>query len=334
MDHKGQSKNNLTILHVEDDQALVKLVQAAFLIFGFRGNMLVAGRVQEALDLLIRRAQAREPINLILVGMRLPDGTGLEVIHKVKSDPRWRRTPVIVLSSELAPGTINAAYALGANCFLSKEPKGIGFTESLRALFGCWLQQTELLPQPASYDRLQDALRRSIYLRARTAEFYLNLARAFEGTAEMLFWLDRSLNEGNLSNLFAFLLPKVTEKDLPTVLVERLHGMQVQVQQALDRAENALKRTPVPRPVEAYAWALDVVAAINEEVVAMVMGALFPKGPEATTALRIRAAIQMKELSCHILEQTDDQELHQKAEVLRDWAQKMAAENFNGSSTN
>ncbi len=312
-------EKEFTILHVEDDPSLAKLVRIAFHEFGFRGNIITAGRVDEALDLLEERERKCEPVNLILVDMQLPDGTGLDVIRRVKTDPAWRMTPVIVLSSELAPGTINAAYVLGANCFVSKNSKTKGGFESLRALYASWLE-CAILPEVFPRDRLQDALSRAIHVRARTAEFYISLARVFEGTPEMGFWLDRSLNEGNMSNLLAFLQPKLSERDVSPAMLERLTDMQVRVQHALNATEESLRRTPVPRPAEVYRWVLDFLGALNEEVVAEVIGCLFPKGPEATTALKARAAIQLLELASHILERTEEPELRRRAVGLRDWA--------------
>ena len=314
-----------TILHVEDDPILAKLVRTAFQKFGFQGNMLSAGRVVEALNLLAERERNREPVNLILVDMQLPDGTGLDVIREVKTDPAWRLTPVIVLSSELAPGTINAAYALGANCYVSKNPVTKGVLESLRALYANWLEGA-LLPEVFFRDRLQDALSRAIHLRARTAEFYISLARVFEGKPEMGFWLDRSLNECNLSNLLAFFQPKVCEKDVSPATIERLTDMQVQVQHALNTAEERLQRTLAPSPAEVYRWVLDFMGALNEQVVAEVMGCLFPKGPEATKALKARASIQLKELAIHILDRTEEPELREQAVRLRDWADQITVE--------
>jgi CheY-like chemotaxis protein len=311
-----------TILHVEDDSTLATLVRKVFQKFGFRGNMISASRVDEALDLLADRERNREPVNLILVDMQLPDGSGLDVIRAVKTDPAWRMTPVIVLSSELTPGTINAAYALGANCYISKNPETKGVFESLRSLYSNWLESA-LLPEVSSRDRLQDALSRAIHLRSRTAEFYINLARVFEGKPEMGFWLDRSLNEGNLSNLLAFFQPKLSEEDVSPAMMERLAGMQVKVQHALNTAEECLERTRAPRLDEVCRWVLDLMGALNEEVVAEVIGCLFPKGPEATKALKARAAIQFKELADHILERTEEPELRQRAERLRDWAGKI-----------
>ncbi len=311
-----------TILHVEDDPILVKLVRTAFENFGFRGTMISAGTVDQAIELLQVREQNREPVNLILVDMQLPDGTGLDVIREVKTTPTWRITPVIVLSSELAVDTINSAYALGANCYISKIPKMKNVFESLRALYANWLENA-LLPQ-VTRDRLQDVLSRGVHLRARTAEFYVRLAQFFDGKPEMGFWLDRSLNEGNLSNLLAFLQPKVTEKDAPPETIDRLVTMQTGVSRALKKAEESLQRTPAPHPEEVYRWVLDFISALDEEVIAEGIGCLFPKGPEAITALRIKAADQLKEMANHILERTKEPDLRRKAGKLFVWAEQIA----------
>lgn len=315
----GLNDKELTILHVEDDPTLNKLVRLTFTSFGFNGTIILAEGVKEALALLDERERNREPVNLIITDMRLPDGTGLDVIREVKTNPAWRTTPALVLSSEVAPGTINAAYALGANCYLPKISKSKSLIETLRALYINWLE-SPLLPQASHLDRMHTVLFRSVELRARTAEFYMKLARLFDGTPEIEFWLNRALTEGNLSNLLAFFLPVLSEKDASPETIDRCSNMQLQVKNALEAAEACLQRTPAPRTDEVYRWVLDFMDALDEEVVAEVTGCLFPKGPEATTALRARAAVQLKELASHILERTKEPELCRKAGRLLDWA--------------
>ena len=313
----------LTILHVEDDPTLNKLVQMVFTNLGFHGTIILAERVKEALAVLEERERKREPVDLIITDMRLPDGTGLDVIREVKSNPAWRMTPALVLSSEVSPGMINAAYALGANCYLSKIPRTKNFLETLRALYAGWLEST-ILPQVSYRDRMHDVLSRSVQLRARTAEFYMRLARLFDGKPDMGFWLDRSLTEGNLSNLLAFFLPVLSERDASPETIDRIASMQLLVKHALETAEERLQRTAAPRPDEVCRWVLDLMGALDEEVVAEVIGCLFPKGPEATAALKARAAIQLKELASHILERTKEPELCRKAGRLLDWAGQIA----------
>ena len=316
----------LTILHVEDDPQLAKLVQIAFAGMGFRGKILWAGEVGEALDLLDRRGRNREPVNLILVDMQLPDGLGLDVIREVKSDPVWQSTPIIVLSGEKAVGTINSAYALGANCYMPKISSLNSTLNSMKVLYSCWIEAA-LLPELPRRDHLQDALTRAVRLRARTSEFYLGLARAYDGEPEETgFWLDRSLNEGNLANLLAFFRNMLTEGDVSNEMIDRVAGMQSRVKRSLSTAESRLRRKPVPSHEEACRWVLDFVTVLEEEVFAEVLGCLFPKGPEATAALKWHVASQLKDLAIHVMQRTEDEELCQRARSLLDWSKRLAPE--------
>ena len=258
--------------------------------------------------------------------MQLPDGLGLDVIREVKSDPVWQSTPVIVLSNESASGTINGAYALGANCYVPKIARVSNALNSLKVLYNCWIEAA-ILPGLTRRDHLQDALNRAVRLRARTSEFYLSLARVYdEEPEEMGFWLDRSLNEGNLSNLLAFFRNMLSEGDLSNEMIDRIAGMQGRVKRALSTAESRLRRKPVPSHEEACRWVLDFVTVLEEEVFAEVLGCLFPKGPEATAALKGHAASQLKNLANHVMEKTEDEELCRRARSLLDWSMRLAPE--------
>jgi CheY-like chemotaxis protein len=315
----------LTILHVEDDPQLAKLVQTAFAGFGFRGKMLWAGRVDEALQLLDQRARNGEPVNLILADMQLPDGLGLDLIREVKSDPAWQATPIIVLSGEVATGMINGAYALGANCYVPKIARVKNSSTSLKTLYTCWCE-VALLPEFPPRDHMQDVLARAIRLRARTSDFYLRLARVYDGEPEELgFWLDRSLNEGNLSNLLAFFRNILSESDMSAGTIDRIAGMQAEVRKALAAAESRLSRKPAPSPEEVCRWVLDLMVVLDEEVVAEVLGSFFSKGPEATAALKARAAAQLMDLANHIMERTEDVDLRQRARDLVAWSERLSA---------
>jgi CheY-like chemotaxis protein len=307
----------LTILHVEEDPHLADLVKAAFDRFGFRGAMLSARSVAEATSLLDAKARNREPVNLIITDMRLSDGTGLDVINEVKASPAWSLTPIIVLSHDVGESVVNEAYALGANCYVPKFPASKNLLTALQNLYRNWLEDARL-PRPQFPDRLQETLERAIGLRARTAEFYLDLTRASEGAPdEQAFWLDRALNEGNLSNLLAFFLGRVHEADVTAGTLDRFAGMQKKVRNALKTAEESLSETPAPLPSLAYRWAIELTDAIDEEVFAEAVGVLFPVSSVATMALKARAAAQMRDLASHILGRTKDEGLRQKADGLR-----------------
>ncbi|RNC68230.1 MAG: response regulator [Desulfuromonadales bacterium] len=319
------TNTKFSLLHVEDDPMLVELVMIAFGKFGFSGESISAGSVKEALELLDTKERAGEPFSLILTDMKLPDGTGLDLIREVRSSSYWHLTPVVVLSSEVAPGTIDSAYALGANCYVSKVSATRQILVSLKALYECWMEGA-ILPQSHSVDRVQDLLAKSVALRTRTANFYMGLARAFEAVPEEEgFWLDRALYEGNISNLLVFFRGSLRGADTPLKLLEHIGTMQVRVRDALAKAENQLNANSSPSPVEAYRWVLDIMDVLDEEIFAQVLGLLFPKEPVATAALMARAAGQMQDLAARVLERTEEPLLHVKAARLRAWADRLNA---------
>ena len=207
---------------------------------------------------------------------------------------------------------------------MPKSSKTTSFVDLLQSFYKCWLENTHL-PGPGVRNRLEEALDRAISLRTRTAEFYLGLARALQKESdEMEFWLGRALNEGNLSNLLAFFRNKLKETDVPPDIVDRLATMQNQVSNSLRTAEERLRRTPLPGPALSYQWALDLVGALEEEVFAEALACLFPVSSIATTALKARAAAQLKSLALHILEHSVDLSLRQKAISLKEWSFRLA----------
>lgn len=314
----------LTILHVEDDPMASDVVRMAFTSFGFSGVMITAESVREALGLLSEREKKHEPLGLIISDMQLPDGTGLDLIREVKTCPTWRSTPVIVLSAENDATVINTAYALGANSYMPKFPRSTSLIDSLQSIYKYWLEDA-YLPMTGVRDRLQETLVRAIGLRTRTAEFYIGLARVSQRESdEMKFWLNLALNEGNLSNLLAFFRNQLKEADVPPDIIDRLADMQIQVNKALRTAEERLQKTPSPGPVLCYEWALELIGALDEEVFAEALAYLFPVSSVAAAALKARAAAQFKSLALHIMEQTEESSLHQKAVLLLEWSHRLA----------
>src|SRR5207248_2259625 len=58
----------------------------------------------------------------VLLDIRLPSKSGLEVLSWIRSQPRIKRVPVVMLTSSLLPQDINEAYDLAANSYLIKPP--------------------------------------------------------------------------------------------------------------------------------------------------------------------------------------------------------------------
>ena len=54
----------VTILHVEDDPGLARIVRIAFEDFGFIGTTIIAGSMREAFEILNKRERKKEPLSL------------------------------------------------------------------------------------------------------------------------------------------------------------------------------------------------------------------------------------------------------------------------------
>jgi CheY-like chemotaxis protein len=104
---------------------------------------------QEALDYLHGTGdfEGRPTPHLIVLDLKMPKVTGLEVLRWIKEQPDLKAIPVVVLTASERTEDIDASYQLGANSFVTK-PTGVGaFREGLHQLRQYW---TELgsLPEP------------------------------------------------------------------------------------------------------------------------------------------------------------------------------------------
>ena len=76
---------------------------------------------------------------LMLLDLKLPRRSGLEVLEWMQAQPGLKRIPVVVLTSSQQAKDINCAYDLGANSYLVKPVGFDTLLEMARALNLYWL---------------------------------------------------------------------------------------------------------------------------------------------------------------------------------------------------
>jgi hypothetical protein len=132
---------NLTksILLVEDNPMDVDLTRRAFSRRKLVNPLVVARDGQEALDLLASWPPDRSLPAVILLDLKLPRVDGLEVLRQVKSHPRWKTLPVVVLTTSSDNADIQTAYELGANSYIVKPVDFEKFMEVATQINLYWL---------------------------------------------------------------------------------------------------------------------------------------------------------------------------------------------------
>jgi CheY-like chemotaxis protein len=83
---------------------------------------------------------------LILLDLKLPGMTGLQLLQWMRVQPEIRRTPVVVLTADDDPDTINAAYDLGANSYLTKGADASRITGMVETIQQYWMEMNEPPP--------------------------------------------------------------------------------------------------------------------------------------------------------------------------------------------
>ena len=133
---------------VEDNPNDVALALHAFKKRNLTNRIQVVRDGAEALEFLFRTGQYETRSNtspkVVLLDLKSPKVDGLEVLQRLRADPRTRTLPVVVLTSSREDRDIVETYQLGVNSFIVKPVDFEQFTEVVRQLGFYWA----LLNQP------------------------------------------------------------------------------------------------------------------------------------------------------------------------------------------
>ena len=130
--------------NADDEELTIRTLQKNHL----KNKIIVVRDGVEALDYLFGTGEYKDrdlsvsPV-LIMLDIKLPKLNGLEVLKKIKSDPRTKYIPVVVLTSSDEEKDLVESYQLGANSYVRKPVDFAEFQNSVRQLALYWVLLNE-----------------------------------------------------------------------------------------------------------------------------------------------------------------------------------------------
>ena len=124
------------IVMIEDDEGHARLIEKNIRRAGINNGIKHFTDGGSGLDYLLNHKDGPR-LNgpaLILLDLNLPDMSGTEVLEKVKSDPKLKATPVVVLTTTDDKLEIQRCYDLGCNVYITKPVNYESFAEAIRQL--------------------------------------------------------------------------------------------------------------------------------------------------------------------------------------------------------
>lgn len=127
------------ILLIEDNPDDEELTRLALTESKIGNRLNVARDGAEALSYLFGDPMLAPPPQLVLLDLKLPKVDGLEVLRRVRHDPRTALLPVVILTSSDEERDVVEGYRLGANSYVRKPVDFADFVEAVRQLGLYWL---------------------------------------------------------------------------------------------------------------------------------------------------------------------------------------------------
>ena len=136
--------NIVEILIVEDTEQDLELALRALRKAKLSNHIHVARDGEEALQFIFcegpyAERKVENGPKVILLDLKLPKVDGLEVLQRIKGDPRTKAIPVVVLTSSKEQSDVIESYNLGVNSYIVKPVNFEQFSEAVQKLGMYWL---------------------------------------------------------------------------------------------------------------------------------------------------------------------------------------------------
>ena len=143
------SRQTRVILLVEDSEDDADLTLRAFRSSGVNCKIVWARDGRQALDYVFGLGDwagrdPNQPPALILLDLKLPCVSGLDVLRQLRQSPIGQHIPIVVMSCSTEQADIAASYALGANSYIRKPVDFVEFAGAVELIGNYWLALNQL----------------------------------------------------------------------------------------------------------------------------------------------------------------------------------------------
>jgi chemotaxis family two-component system response regulator Rcp1 len=141
-----KNAKEIEILLVEDSPGDVRLTVEALKEAKVHNRLSVVQDGVEAMEFLYKKGSFKDVIrpDLILLDLNLPRKDGREVLTEIKSDPKLRQIPIVVLTTSRAEEDVLRAYDSHANCYITKPVDFKQFMSVVKSIEDFWLTVVKL----------------------------------------------------------------------------------------------------------------------------------------------------------------------------------------------
>ncbi len=141
------------ILLVEDNPDEAVLTLDAVEQSALRGRVVIVDHGEAALQYLFRTGVFAEhnlnpEVGVVLLDLNLPRMDGVDVLRRLRADPRTQLLPVVILTSSREPQDLRSCYMLGANSYIRKPVDFDAFVDVVQQIGKYWLWLNEDPPPP------------------------------------------------------------------------------------------------------------------------------------------------------------------------------------------
>jgi two-component system response regulator len=136
------------IILVEDNPHEAMLAIRSLKKHHLANNLIHLDDGEQAMNFIFSEGEYSSNINppspkLILLDINLPKINGLDILRRVKADPRTQKIPIVLLTSSREESDIMESYKLGANSYIVKPVDFNSFSQAIQEMGMYWLVLNE-----------------------------------------------------------------------------------------------------------------------------------------------------------------------------------------------